>query len=82
MRLFFLFDSTKSQEALILTQLMNYNGFQELIQIDPRLKMVFWNLIQIDSTQMAFQKFDSNLLMNQKAFQNLDSNQLMTQKAF
>ena len=43
------FDSTQSQKVLIATQLMTHNGFQELIQINSRLEMIFWNLIQIDS---------------------------------
>ena len=46
---FFRFESTQSRKVLILTQLMTHNGFQELIQINSRLEMVFWNLIQIDS---------------------------------
>ena len=45
----FLFDSTQSQKVLILTQFMNHDGFQELIQINSGRKVVLWNLIQIDS---------------------------------
>ena len=43
------FDSTQSQKVLIPTQLMTHNDFQELIQINSQLEVVFWNLIQIDS---------------------------------
>ena len=43
------FDSTQSQKVFIPTQLMIHNGLQGLIQINSRLEMFFWNLIQIDS---------------------------------
>ena len=46
---FFGFDSTQSQKVFIPIQHMTQNGFQDLIQINTRLDMVFWNLIQIDS---------------------------------
>ena len=46
---FFRFDSSQSQKVLIVAQLMTHNGFQKWIQINSRLKMVLWNLIQIDS---------------------------------
>ena len=38
---FFRFDSTQSQKVLIPTQLMTYDGFQELVQINSRLEMFF-----------------------------------------
>ena len=44
-----LFDSTQSQKGLTPTQLVTYNGFQELIQINSWFEMVFWNLNQNDS---------------------------------
>ena len=61
----FWFDSTQSQKAFI--RLMTHNGFTRIDSISSRLKMDFWNLIEIDSWLKKLSEcFDSNQLTTQK----------------
>ena len=52
----FRFDSAQLQKVLISTRLMTHNGFQELIRINSRLELVFWNLIPTDSRLKRFSR--------------------------
>ena len=65
---FFRFDSTQSQKVLIPTQLMTHNGFQELIQINSRLEMVFWKSIQMTHDSNGFPEFRFQSTHDSKTF--------------
>ena len=64
----FLFDLTKSQKVLIRLNSWHTMALQEWFQISSRLKMDFWNVIQIDSLLKKLPEyFDSNQLKTKKS---------------
>ena len=89
----FRFDSTQSQEVMILLNSWLTMAFQEFIQINSQLDMTFLNLTQIDSRLKRIPRYSFRsthgssgfpgnqikLLMTQDASPRFDSNPLMTQ---